>query len=183
MSKIALTPNASGTGTLTIAAPNTSTDRTLTLPDETGTIISSTSNQVAGPAFSAYQASAQSVSNNTLTVIIHETEDYDTASSYDISNGKFQPTIAGYYFLTTTVAFNISAGDCWAGFFKNGTWTYGTNTKNTGGYTINSLSAVIYLNGSSDYVQSGGYQTSGSSQNTLTSVHYTHFSGGLLRAA
>ena len=40
MSKIALTPNASGTGTLTIAAPNTSTDRTLTLPDETGTIIS-----------------------------------------------------------------------------------------------------------------------------------------------
>jgi len=38
MSKIALTPNASGTGTLTIAAPNTSTDRTLTLPDETGTV-------------------------------------------------------------------------------------------------------------------------------------------------
>jgi len=39
MSKIALTGNASGTGTLTIAAPNTSTDRTLTLPDQTGTII------------------------------------------------------------------------------------------------------------------------------------------------
>ena len=38
MSKIALTPNVSGTGTLTIAAPNTSTDRTLTLPDSTGTI-------------------------------------------------------------------------------------------------------------------------------------------------
>ena len=38
MSKISLTPNASGTGTLTIAAPNTSTDRTLTLPDSTGTI-------------------------------------------------------------------------------------------------------------------------------------------------
>ena len=39
MSKIALTPNASGTGTLTIAAPNTSTNRTLTLPDETGTFL------------------------------------------------------------------------------------------------------------------------------------------------
>ena len=38
MSKIALTPNASGTGVFTIAAPNTSTDRTLTLPDSTGTI-------------------------------------------------------------------------------------------------------------------------------------------------
>lgn len=38
MSKIALTPNASGTGTLTIAAPNTNTDRTLTLPDAAGTV-------------------------------------------------------------------------------------------------------------------------------------------------
>ena len=40
MSKIALTPNASGTGTLTIAAPNTSTDRTLTLPDVSGSVVS-----------------------------------------------------------------------------------------------------------------------------------------------
>lgn len=39
MSKIALSGNASGTGTLTIAAPNTSTDRTLTLPDATGTML------------------------------------------------------------------------------------------------------------------------------------------------
>lgn len=39
MSRIALTPNASGTGTLTIAAPNTDTDRTLTLPDATGTVV------------------------------------------------------------------------------------------------------------------------------------------------
>ena len=38
MSKIALTPNASGTGIFTVASPNSSTDRTLTLPDETGTV-------------------------------------------------------------------------------------------------------------------------------------------------
>jgi hypothetical protein len=38
MSKIALSGNASGTGTLTIAAPNTNTDRTLNLPDAAGTI-------------------------------------------------------------------------------------------------------------------------------------------------
>jgi len=43
MSKIALTPNASGTGIFTVASPNSSTDRTLTLPDETGTVLSSTS--------------------------------------------------------------------------------------------------------------------------------------------
>jgi hypothetical protein len=38
MSKIALSGNASGTGTLTIAAPNTNSDRTLTLPDSAGTL-------------------------------------------------------------------------------------------------------------------------------------------------
>jgi hypothetical protein len=39
MSRITLAPNASGTGTLTVAAPNTNTDRTITLPDATGTAI------------------------------------------------------------------------------------------------------------------------------------------------
>jgi hypothetical protein len=39
MSKIAVAGNASGTGTLTIAAPNTNSDRTLTLPDVTATVI------------------------------------------------------------------------------------------------------------------------------------------------
>lgn len=41
MSKVAITGNASGTGTFTIAAPNSNTDRTLTLPDQTGTILTS----------------------------------------------------------------------------------------------------------------------------------------------
>ena len=52
MSRITLAPNASGTGTLTVAAPNTNTDRTLTLPDATGTVnISGLANEV--PAGSA----------------------------------------------------------------------------------------------------------------------------------
>ena len=38
MSKIALSGNASGTGTFTFAAPGTNTDRTLTLPDASGTL-------------------------------------------------------------------------------------------------------------------------------------------------
>lgn len=38
MSSIKLSPNASGTGEFTIAAPNSNTNRTLTLPDATGTV-------------------------------------------------------------------------------------------------------------------------------------------------
>jgi len=45
MSKIALTPNPSGTGTLTVAAPNTNTDRTLTLPDVTTTLVGTDATQ------------------------------------------------------------------------------------------------------------------------------------------
>jgi len=39
MSKITLEPNNSGTGTFTIAAPNSNTNRTFNLPDEAGTAL------------------------------------------------------------------------------------------------------------------------------------------------
>ena len=39
MSKVAIQGNASGTGVFTIASPNSNTDRTLTLPDEAGTVL------------------------------------------------------------------------------------------------------------------------------------------------
>ena len=53
MSKISLQPNASGTGTFTLAAPNSNTNRTLTLPDVSGTVL-------VGP-------SANTSSDNTVT--------------------------------------------------------------------------------------------------------------------
>ena len=39
MAKVKITGHASGTGVLTVTAPNTSSDRTITLPDSTGTIL------------------------------------------------------------------------------------------------------------------------------------------------
>jgi hypothetical protein len=57
MSKIALEPNASGTGTFSIASPNSNSNRTLTLPDATGTIFSS--------ADIASQAQAEDGTDNT----------------------------------------------------------------------------------------------------------------------
>ena len=38
MAKVKITGHASGTGILTVTAPNTSTDRTITLPDATATL-------------------------------------------------------------------------------------------------------------------------------------------------
>ena len=43
MSKISLEPNASGAGTFTLAAPDSNTNRTLTLPDVSGTVLTDVS--------------------------------------------------------------------------------------------------------------------------------------------
>ena len=43
MAKVKITGHASGSGVITVTAPNTSTDRTITLPDSTGTILDTTS--------------------------------------------------------------------------------------------------------------------------------------------
>ena len=39
MSNIVLQPNSSGTGSITIATPNTNTDRTLNIPDVAGNLV------------------------------------------------------------------------------------------------------------------------------------------------
>jgi hypothetical protein len=84
MSQIKLSGNALGTGVLTIAAPNTSTDRTLNLPDSDGAVIATapgtsgnvlTSNgttwtSAAAPAGVTYATSAEAIAGTSNTVAI-----------------------------------------------------------------------------------------------------------------
>ena len=53
MAKVKIQGHASGTGVLTVTAPNTSTDRTITLPDSTGTLATTADTGVAGITSSA----------------------------------------------------------------------------------------------------------------------------------
>jgi hypothetical protein len=65
VSKISLAPDASGSGIFTIASPNSNTNRTLTLPDATGTVvISGTTPSLNGITFPATQVA--SADANTL---------------------------------------------------------------------------------------------------------------------
>jgi len=50
MSKIALKPSDTGTGTFTFESPATNTDRTLTLPDGDGTIVAAEDSAAKFPA-------------------------------------------------------------------------------------------------------------------------------------
>ncbi len=84
MSKISLTPNASGTANFTIASPATNTDRTLTLPDNTGTILTSASN-TNFPAGSVLQVVQSTSSSNTST---SSTSFVDTTVTLSITPSK-----------------------------------------------------------------------------------------------
>jgi len=68
MSIVKVQGNASGTGILTIAAPNTNTDRTLTLPDNTGTLLSSAST-LAATSLSGRVPAANAPSGSVIQVV------------------------------------------------------------------------------------------------------------------
>ena len=70
MSLLAVQGGATGTGTVTILAPVTNTNRTLTLPDETGTFVTSGSSTYLT---SKIQPVTASVASNAMTVTLNPT--------------------------------------------------------------------------------------------------------------
>jgi len=75
MSKVAIQGNASGTGVFTIASPNSNTDRTLTLPDEAGTVLTSAGVPASAmPAGSVIQVAqdvlATQIASNTGSTLV-----------------------------------------------------------------------------------------------------------------
>jgi len=78
MSLVQISGNASGTGTLTIAAPNTNSSYTLTLPTQTGTLVSGTTTAgVVAPAGTATLASILLTSGTNLTTATAGAVEYD----------------------------------------------------------------------------------------------------------
>ena len=167
MSKIALTPNASGTGVFTIASPNSNTDRTLTLPDEAGTVLTSASDIAAtsanviqndGPTFRAHQTTANTgVASNTYTKVIFNVEDWDSDNCYDTSLYRFTPNVAGYYLMQVNcqIPYTSSAARVMPTLYKNGS-LYAEGNAATGlsnQYPSAQCCWLVYLNGSTDYVE------------------------------
>lgn len=69
MSQVKISGNASGTGVFTIAAPNSNTDRTLTLPTTTGTLVTSNAQTILQFAYGEEKARLTGTTNNFLTVV------------------------------------------------------------------------------------------------------------------
>ena len=168
MSKIALTPNASGSGTFTIASPNSDTDRTLTLPDEAGTVLTSASDITpsAVSGFSARLSASQSIPHNTTTKLQYDSEDFDIASEYDnATNYRFTPQTAGYYQvnLWQTMQSQNGSSSIYTALElkKNGsTEVYITQSINSvvGQEMSSGINHIMYFNGSTDYIEAYMYQ-------------------------
>ena len=103
MAKVKITGHASGTGVLTVTAPNTSTDRTITLPDATGTLLNSDgdgSNLTNLPADSTKLPLAGGTMTGTLT--IEENMASDTQSTPE--------TVASFGAKASSTGSDLAAG-------------------------------------------------------------------------
>ena len=80
MSKVVITGNASGTGDFTIAAPNSNTDRTLTLPDEAGTVLTSASSLAAANLSGSVASSAMPAGSVLQVVSTTKTDTFSQSS-------------------------------------------------------------------------------------------------------
>ena len=72
MSKLKLQGDAGGTGIFTIASPNSSTDRTITLPDDAGTIITSAQASTSAYSFVIDEDNLASDFNGVVNYTCHE---------------------------------------------------------------------------------------------------------------
>ena len=184
---------ASG-GSIELVPTNTASNFTVTVPAVTAVMA------IDGPAFGAYTSTDQTFSNATFTVTNYQTEEFDlggcfnnTASTVTL-NGlsapaySFTPNVAGYYMVTGASFFNQSiTGEIIATLYKNGatnkSLSDATSVASSYNYQ-NQGSAMVYLNGTGDYVQIYTYQGGGSSFNhNILGASFSYFQAFLARSA
>ena len=109
-----------------------------------------------GPAFRAFRGTSnQTFSQNTWTKIQFNAESFDTASCYDsTTNYRFTPNKAGYYQINVAPWLERSGtGLIYLALQRNGA-EVSINGIRTGEATWTpNLSDLIYLNGSTDYIE------------------------------
>jgi len=174
----------SGDGTITGLVAGGLTDGIITQA-ELATGVAGT-----GPAFLVYLSAHQAPANNTVVKVAFDTKVYDTASCFNTSTNRFTPTVAGYYQINGTLAgysSNTSLSTLYAYMEKNGSYVAASGVINvpTCLSVATVVSQVIYMNGSTDYLELfGQINATGSSQLFLgTGLVYSTFSGSLIRAA
>jgi hypothetical protein len=138
----------------------------------------------AAPAFSAYQSSSQSLTSSTWTKITFDTEEFDTNSNF--ASSRFTPTVAGYYQIngvTNAGSYGAALTRSMVQIYKNGSgYKYGTDLSPAGSNGVAIVSSLVYLNGSTDYVEIYGFITA-TSPATTSGGSLVYFNGSMVRSA
>jgi hypothetical protein len=158
MSQVAISGNASGTGTLTIAAPNTNSNFTLTLPQATTTIVGTDATQtltnktIQGGAITSATAVASTSGTSIdftglpawvkkITVMLNAVSTSGT-SLYRIQLGSGSVQTTGYVSESVAAGAGNSLNNSTAGFdFFGGAITYALS----GSITFTLLGSNIYV--------------------------------------
>ena len=174
---------ANGTSNVSISSSggniNVVTGGTIaTFPQSTGTVM------VSGnmPAYSVYLSANQTgVGNGVFTKILFDTEVFDTNNNY--ASSRFTPTVAGYYQINCSLGVNGTLiTNALISIFKNGSrYTDGQFTSTN--VAIINVSALVYCNGSTDYIELYGYIIATSGNAFSGSSVSTVSSGSMVRAA
>ena len=129
------------------------------------------------PRFYAYRNGAQSIANNTYTVIQFNAENYDSDSTFDSStNYRFTPAVSGKYFLHANASTdNESSSNTHMTIRKNGSAIARNKVQNT---NRNSIGVTITVDSdTNDYFDVEIMQDSGGGRNILSGSEYTWFTG------
>jgi len=137
----------------------------------------------SGPAFSAVKSgSTQVITTGVWTKITYDVENFDTDNCF--ASNTFTPTKAGYYQinLNNQIYSPTSNSLAMAAIYKNGTIYYTTVGANiAGNYGGAATGAIIYLNGSTDYVEGYAYG-GGSSLQIVNNTSTTGINGVWIRS-
>jgi|9_EtaG_2_1085328.scaffolds.fasta_scaffold27832_3 hypothetical protein len=141
-----------------------------------------------GPAFKAYRSSNLSISHNSNTPVVFQTEVFDTDNCYNNSNGVFTPNKAGYYYVHFSMRIDlVSADHLFQARINSG--SSGANyigidqrfNKSSNANNSASVSVLHAFNGSGDSVFAQAYQNSGYTNTILGNLHETWFEAHWVR--
>ena len=166
---ITLTGTVTSSGNLTLGGTLSGVSLTTQVSGILPVANGGTGNSVSGPAFSAYGNSIQTIANNTATKVAYNTSVFDTNSNYSTTNARFTPSIAGYYQINAVCNMTLSlVTQLVLYIYKNGAIYQNVFADYNGGATIiksNSTiingSSIVYLNGSTDYIEIYVYVSTG----------------------
>ena len=146
MAKVKIQGHASGSGVLTVTAPNTSTDRTITLPDATGTLLNSDGSGASLTALNATNLGSGTVPTARLgsgtassSTFLRGDSTYAAAGATGLDDvGGVARATSGLLFGSDTAAVNTLDD------YEEGTFTMTVQDWSSAGFSIGTVAAAKY---------------------------------------